>query len=99
MLYSKPLCPAGSSVPCVSMEHGKGSHQQRRKTSFGRTSPHTMVPSSNADRAIPPSTRAAARSLHKAPSAMTMGKTTGSSHSAGAPSCAPQMPTASMAST
>ena len=66
-----------------------------------RRSVITAVPSKIAEAAMPASTPGSGipSKPRKPPSAMTIGNVTGSSQIAGAPSCAPQSPTATMAST
>jgi hypothetical protein len=79
----------------VAVENGEGADQN----SGGRRASATMSPNTTAETAMPVSTTGigTARTPSAPPKAMTSGKTTGSSHSAGAPRKAPHRPTATMA--
>ena len=67
----------------------------------GRFSASTIAPSTSAENAMPISTPGSGMPSKPIipPSAMTIGKVTGKSQIAGAPSCAPHNPTATIAST
>ncbi len=65
----------------------------------GRFSANTIAPSTSADNAMPTSSPGKGMPIKPIipPSAMTMGKVIGKTQMAGAPSCAPHIPTATIA--
>ena len=69
--------------------------------SGGRASNATAAPSRSADVAMPYSMPGSGTPIRPSipPTAMTIGKATGSNQIAGLPSCAPHSPTATIAST
>ena len=102
MLYISPLWPAGNSVPCAwPWKMAKKPTSIAATASGGFASDATISPSSTADSATPISTPGSGMPTRprNPPTAITIGNVTGSSHTAGAPSCAPHRPTAIIAST
>ncbi len=103
-----PCCRAARSARpaarCRARDRGRCRRTprgRRPRASGGRSSDITARPSRIADTAMPTSTPGSGTPSRPTmpPSAITIGKVTGKSHSAGAPSCAPQRPTAIIART
>ena len=92
------------AAPCRARGRGRSRRSRRgprRSTSFGRASNRTAAPRPIAESAMPTSMPGSFTPSRPSvpPKAMTIGKVTGSSQTAGGPSCAPQSPTAIIAST